>query len=84
MIQHNLMCRQMLLYSHAIVALRSLSVFIYCYVAQGVLPCKGLWETTSQLDQPSLPPLSEADCGLLQLGLAHCATSVALLQIVDN
>ena len=33
----------------------------------------------SQLDLPSLTPLSEADCGQLQLGALHWATSVELL-----
>ena len=31
---------------------------------------------TSQLDLPSLPPLSVAGCGRLQLGVPHWATSV--------
>ena len=31
---------------------------------------------TSQLDLPSLTPLSVADCGRLQLGAPHWATSV--------
>ena len=31
---------------------------------------------TSQLDLPSLTPLSVADCGRLQLGVPHWATSV--------
>ena len=39
--------------------------------------------TVSQLDVPSLTPLSVAVCGLLQLGVAHRATSVALLQVVN-
>ena len=39
--------------------------------------------TASQLDKPYLTPLSIAGCGQLQLGAAHWATSVALLQ-VDN
>ena len=51
--------------------------------AQGVLPmmARGV---TSQLDLQSLTPLSVAGCGRLQLGVAHQATSVALLQLVDN
>ena len=40
--------------------------------------------TASRLDLPSLMPLSVAGCGRLQLGVAHWATSVALLQVVDN
>ena len=39
--------------------------------------------TVSQLDQPYLTPFSVADCGRLQLGVAHWTTSVALLQAVD-
>ena len=51
--------------------------------AQGVLPTR-VGVAASQLDLPSLTPLSEAGCGRLQLGVAHCATSVALLKVVDN
>ena len=40
--------------------------------------------TARQFDLPSLTPLSVASCGRLQLGVAHGATSVALLQVVDN
>ena len=40
--------------------------------------------TVSELDLPSLTPLSVAGCGRLQLGVPHWATSVALLQVVDN
>ena len=40
-------------------------------------------ETASQLDLSSLTPLS-ISCGRLQLGVAHWATSVALLQVVHN
>ena len=36
------------------------------------------------LDLPSLTTLLVAGCGGLQLGAAHWATSVALLQVVDN
>ena len=38
----------------------------------------------SQLDLPSLMPLSVAGFDRLQLGAMHWATSVALLQVVDN
>ena len=38
----------------------------------------------SQLDLPSLKPLSVAGCGRMQLGAPHWATFVALLQVVDN
>ena len=40
--------------------------------------------TASQLDLPSLTPLSVAGCGRLQLGVDHLATSAALLQVVDS
>ena len=40
--------------------------------------------TASQLNLPSLTPLTVAGCGRLHLGVAHWATSVALLQVVDN
>ena len=52
--------------------------------AQGVLPCEGRVVTASQLDLPSLTPLSVAGCGRLQLEAAHWATWVTLLQVVDN
>ena len=35
-----------------------------------------VWGLTSQVDLPSLTPLSEAGCGRLQLGVPHWATSV--------
>ena len=50
--------------------------------AQGVLPMRwGL--TATHFDLPSLAPLSVAGRGRLQLGVAHWATSVALLQVVE-
>ena len=49
---------------------------------QGVLSMR-VEGATSQLDLPSLTPLSVACCGGLQLGIPHWATSV-LLQVVDN
>ena len=52
--------------------------------AQGVLPFVGWLVTASQLDLPSLTELFVAGCGRLQLGAPHRATSVALLQLVDN
>ena len=52
--------------------------------AQGVLPCVGWYVTASQLDLPSVTPLSVADCGRLQLGAPHWATSVTSLQVLDN
>ena len=51
---------------------------------QGVLPCEGWVVTASQSDLPSLTPLSVVGCGRLQLGAANWATSVALVQVVDN
>ena len=39
-------------------------------------------DATSQLDLPSLTPLSVAGCGWLQLGAPHWATSVKLLQLL--
>ena len=48
-----------------------------CYArgAQGVLLMR-VGSAASQLDLPSLTPLSEAGCGRLQLGAPHWATSV--------
>ena len=51
---------------------------------QGVLLCEQWGVTASQLDLPSLMPLSVAGCGRLQPGAAHCASSVTSLQVVDN
>ena len=53
--------------------------FILCTrFSQGVLP---MWVggATSQLDLPTQPSLSIAGYGRLQPGVAHWATSVALL-----
>ena len=55
----------------------------YAPGAQGVLPMR-VGGATSQLNLPSLTPLSVAGCGRLQLGIPHWATSVDLLQVVDN
>ena len=52
--------------------------------AQGVLSFIGWGVTVSQLDLPSLTPLSVSVFGRLQLGASHWATSVVLLQVVDN
>ena len=53
---------------------------LYCASgAYGVLLIQMVGVTASQLDLPSLTPLSVAGCGRLQLGVAHWATSVALL-----
>ena len=49
----------------------------------GTALCR-VWDATSQLDLLSLTPLSVAGCGWLQLGAPHWATSVILLQVVDN
>ena len=40
--------------------------------------------TANRLDLSSLTLLSVAGCGQLQPEVAHWATSVALLQVVDN
>ena len=50
----------------------------------GYCPVKGGGSTVSELDLPSLTPLSLAGCGRLQLEAAHWATWVTLLQVVDN
>ena len=63
---------------------RSCTNLDYVTGAWGVLPCKGLGITSSQVDQLSLTPLSVDDCGRLQLGVARWASAVALLQVVDN
>ena len=47
------------------------------------LSCKGRCVTKCQLDLPPLMPFSSAGCGRLQLGVAHLATSVAILQVND-
>ena len=47
----------------------------YLLGAQGVLPMR-MGGATSQLDLPSLTPLSEPGCGRLQLGVLHWATRV--------
>ena len=60
------------------------SRFCALVALKGVLPCEGWGVTDSQLDLPSLAPLSVAECGGLQLGVAYWATSVTLLQVVDN
>ena len=54
------------------------------YVELKGVPCVAWGVATSQLDLPSLTALSVAGCGRLQLGALHLATSVALLQVVDN
>ena len=52
--------------------------------AQGSLPYKWWGVTASQWDLLSLTLLFVTGCGRLQLGAAHWATSVLLLQVVDN
>ena len=47
----------------------------YARGAQGVLRMR-VEDATSQLDPPSLMPISVAGCGRLQLGVPHWATSV--------
>ena len=56
----------------------------YASGAAEVLPCKSWEVTANQLDLPALTTLSVAGCGRLQQGVALWATSVALLQAVDN
>ena len=56
-----------------IVAVAELHRFIPC--TQGVLPMR-VGGANSQLDLPSLTPLSITDCGRLQLLVPHWATSV--------
>ena len=45
-----------------------------CGARGGTAVCR-VWGATSQLDLPSLTPLSVAGCGRLQLGAPHWATS---------
>ena len=52
--------------------------------AQGIRLCNVWGAPASQLDIPSLTPLSVTSCGRLQLSAAHWAISVALLQLVDT
>ena len=65
--------------SHAAVARSSpaevCTDLYYASGAQGVLPMR-VGGATSQLDLPSLTPLSVAGCGRLQLGVPHWAASV--------
>ena len=62
------------------------ALILYCEIrgVKGVLSAVGWGVTVSQLDLSSLTPLYVAECGGLQLGAGHWATSVALLQVVDN
>ena len=62
------------------------SQHLHCAIggAHEVLPCVGWRETSSQLDLPSLTTLSAAFCGRLQPGAHYWATSVVLLQVVNN
>ena len=54
---------------------RDLTDLYYARGAQGVLPMR-LGGVTSQLDLPSVMPLTVAGFGRLQLEVPHCATSV--------
>ena len=57
----------------------------YARGTQGVLPMRVVGVgTTSQLDPPSLTPLSVAGFVRLQLGVTNWAASVTSLQLVDN
>ena len=58
--------------------------FAPCKWSSGDLSSEGRGVTASLLDRQFLTLLSAAGNGRLQLGVAHCATSVALLQVVDN
>ena len=51
--------------------------------AKGVLLCIECGITASQVDLPSLTPLSVAGCGRLLMEAPHWVTSVELLQVVD-
>ena len=51
--------------------------------AHGLLPMR-VGGATSQLDLPSLTPLSVAGCGRLQLEVHHWATSVYYCKVVDD
>ena len=56
-----------------------------CSVQVVVRPCPVKdGDNGGQLNLPSLTSLSVAGCGRLQLGVSHLATSIALLQVVDN
>ena len=56
-------------------AVAELHRFILCTRRSGGTAHEG-GGATSQLDLPSLTPLSVAGCGRLQLGVPHWATSV--------
>ena len=57
---------------------------LYCARgAQGVLPMR-VGGATRELDLPSLTTLFVAGCGRRQLGVAQLASSVAILEVVDN
>ena len=62
------------------------AIYMHCALValRGYCPVKGGGVTASQLELPSLTPLSGAGCGRLQLEAAHWATWVTLLQVVDN
>ena len=56
----------------------------YTSRAQGALPCKGWGVTASQLDLPSLDAIIHSWLWSTATGSCPWATSVALLQVVDN
>ena len=56
-------------------AVAELHRFILCTRRSGGTAHEG-GDATSQLDLPSLTPLSVAGCGRLQLGVPHWASSV--------
>ena len=51
--------------------------------AQEIMPLR-VGGNGEVFDLPSLTSLSVAGCSRLQVGVGHWATSVALLQVVDN
>ena len=51
---------------------------------QGLLLRKRFWITDSELNLLSLTPFSVAGCCRLQPRVAYLATSLALLQVIDN
>ena len=73
--------------SHAKISRSSLGlteavpIYMYCALValRGYCPVRGEGLTASQLDLPSVTPLSVAGCGRLKLGATHWATWVTLL-----
>ena len=57
---------------------------LYCKAIRWYILPMRVGVTASQFDLLSLPALSITGCDRLLLGVTHWATSVALLQVVDN